>query len=212
MKTAEDFGTNAGTESNFTTDEARPILRAILSTWKRWKKRLKPDISKPVLFIFSGPPASGKSTLAKLLAKEYNALYLRIDTIEQGMRDLCGLNVQGEGYRLSYRIAADNLKLGANVVADSCNPIQLTRMEWQEVATANGSRFVNIEIVCSDEKEHKKRVETRQPEVEGLKLPTWEEIKTREYHSWDSESMIIDTANKTAEECFQQLKEKIKQH
>ena len=84
---------------------------------------------KHVLFIFSGLPASGKSTLAKLLAKKYNAVYLRIDTIEQGLRDLCYFDVQGEGYRLSYRIAADNLKLKHNVVTDSCNPVNFTRKE-----------------------------------------------------------------------------------
>ena len=169
------------------------------------------EITKPVLFILSGLPASGKSALAKLLAKEYDAVYLRIDTVEQGLRDICGLDVQGEGYRLSYRIAADNLKLEHNVIADSCNPIALTRAEWQEVATENGNKYVNIEVVCSDEKEHKKRVETRLPEVKGLKLPTWEEIKNREYQSWDSERIIIDTANKTAKESFQELNENVKQ-
>ena len=167
------------------------------------------EVAKPVLFILSGLPASGKSTLAKLLAKEYNAVYLRIDTVEQGLQDICGLNVQGEGYRLSYRVAIDNLKLGNNVVADSCNPILLTRIEWQEVAIGNGSQYVNIEVVCSDEKEHKKRVKTRRSEIKGLKLPTWEEVKNREYHSWDFERIIIDTAYKTAEESFQELKEKM---
>lgn len=37
----------------------------------------------PILFIMSGLPASGKSTLSKLIAKEYKASYFRIDTIEQ---------------------------------------------------------------------------------------------------------------------------------
>ncbi|MDR0370688.1 MAG: AAA family ATPase [Prevotellaceae bacterium] len=171
---------------------------------------LKPDVFRPVLFIFSGLPASGKSALAKLLAGEYRAVYLRIDSVEQGLRDICGLNVQGEGYGLSYRVAADNLKLGNSVVADSCNPIRLTRSEWQEVAMVSGSLFVNIEAVCSDEKEHRKRVETRLPEVEGLILPAWEEIKNREYHLWDSERIVIDTAGRSAEESFQALKEKIR--
>lgn len=168
-------------------------------------------VAKHILFILSGLPASGKSALAKLLAKEYNAVYLRIDTVEQGLRDICKLDVEGEGYRLSYKIAADNLQLGNNVVADSCNPIQLTRMEWQEVACVNGSQFVNIEVVCSDKREHKKRVEIRQSEVEGLKLPTWEEIENREYHPWNSERIIIDTANNTVETSFQELKERIVQ-
>ncbi len=96
-------------------------------------------LNKPILFILSGLPASGKSTLSKFIAKEYKAIYLRIDTIEQGLKDLCNIDVEGEGYRLAYKIAMDNLKLNLNVVADSCNPINLTRKEWEQVATSNNS-------------------------------------------------------------------------
>ena len=167
---------------------------------------------KSTLFIFSGLPSSGKSTLSKLLAKEYNAVYLRIDTIEQGMRDLCHFDVQGEGYRLSYRIVADNLQLRNHVVADSCNPVNLTRKEWEDVAKKNNSLFINIEIVCSDKKEHKKRVETRKTDIQGLKLPTWEEVENREYHSWETERIVIDTTNKSVEESFEELKGKIERY
>jgi hypothetical protein len=73
---------------------------------------------------FCGLPGSGKSTLARAVARRYNAVYLRIDTVEQALRDLCSVDVQGEGYRLAYRIASDNLRLGHSVVADSCNPIE----------------------------------------------------------------------------------------
>ena len=166
--------------------------------------------TNPILFILSGLPASGKSTLSKLIAQEYNAFYLKIDTIEQGLRDLCNFDVQGEGYRLSYKIAADNLQLGHNVVADSCNPIMLTRKEWENVATQNNSRFVNIEVICSDKEEHRKRVETRKNDIQGLKLPTWEDVENRKYHSWKSEKITIDTANKSIEDCFEELKRKIK--
>ncbi|MDR1760590.1 MAG: GNAT family N-acetyltransferase [Fibrobacter sp.] len=167
-------------------------------------------LENPVLFIFSGLPASGKSTLAKLLAKEYRAVYLRIDTVEQGLRDLCGISVQGEGYRLSYRIASDNLNLGQNVVADSCNPITLTREEWQAVAENANARFINIEVRCDDPEEHQNRVETRTSEVPGLKLPVWQEIENREYHPWESERIVIETAGKFPEESFEELREKIK--
>ena len=39
------------------------------------------------LIIFSGLPAAGKTTLARILATQLDALYLRIDTIEQSLRD-----------------------------------------------------------------------------------------------------------------------------
>jgi predicted kinase len=168
-------------------------------------------LMKPILFIFSGLPASGKSTLAQRMAKEYGATYLRIDTVEQGLRDLCGVDVQGEGYRLSYRVASDNLNLGQHVVADSCNPINLTRREWENVAKESSSIFVNIEVLCSDKEEHKRRVETRECEAKNLIFPTWEEVENREYHAWKSERITIDTANKSVESSFEELKKKIGQ-
>lgn len=142
---------------------------------------------KAVLFIFSGLPAVGKTTLAKSVTLQHKAAYLRIDTIEQGLRDLCNINVQGEGYRLAYQIASDNLNIGNNVVADSCNPIDLTRREWEEIALQNGCKFINIEIVCSYKKEHKKRVKTKESETKNLKLPVWNDIENREFHPWKKE-------------------------
>jgi len=164
----------------------------------------------PILYIFSGLPGTGKSTLAKNISKELNATYLRIDTIEQGIRDLCNFNVQGEGYRLVYKIIEDNLKIGNNVVSDQCNPINLTRNEFNNIALKNNCIYLNIEIICSDKNEHKNRIVNRKSEIDNLKLPTWEEINNRQFETWEEEHIIIDTANKTIEKCVYELKEKIK--
>lgn len=147
--------------------------------------------------------------MAQLLAKEYGATYLRIDTIEQALREICGIEVQGEGYRFAYRIASDNLNVGHNVVADSCNPIVLTRREWEEVAVRDNCRYINIEVVCYDKEEHQRRCETRSSEVAGLQLQTWSEIQNREYDAWEGCRITIDTANKSAEESFAELKQEI---
>jgi predicted kinase len=168
--------------------------------------------SNAILYIFSGLPGTGKSTLSKIIAQKYNAVYIRIDTIEQGIRELCNFNVQGEAYSLSYKIAEDNLKIGHNVVADSCNPINLTRKEWENIAIKNNCKYINIEIMCSNENEHKKRIETRENEIEGLKLPTWEEIIKRKYDLWEDERIIIDTSNKNIEESIKELVIKIEEY
>jgi predicted kinase len=165
--------------------------------------------TKPILYIFSGLPGVGKSALAKNVAKLLNAVYIRVDTIEQGLRDLCNFDVQGEGYRLAYKIAQDNLRVGNNVVADQCNPINLTRNEWNDVAIKNCCNYVNIEIICSDKSEHRNRIENRENEIENLTLPTWKEVIERKYDVWDEEHIIIDTANRTVEECTDELMEKI---
>ncbi len=57
------------------------------------------EVKKPVLFIFSGLPGSGKSTLARAVARHFAAAYVRIDTIEQALRDLS---------RSMYRAKATN--------------------------------------------------------------------------------------------------------
>ena len=163
-------------------------------------------MAAPTLFIFAGLPASGKTTLAQFLAADLQATHLRIDTIEQALRDLCDFSVEGEGYRLAYRVAADNLRLGLNVVADSCNTTELTRREWEGVAKAEGARFVNVEVVCSDIAEHRRRVECRENSVPNMILPTWGDVVAREYQSWSVPKLTIDTAGNPPETSYKELR------
>jgi predicted kinase len=155
---------------------------------------------KPVLYIFSGLPGVGKTVLAKALAEKTKSVYLRIDTIEQAIRDLCAFDVQGEGYRLAYRIAEDNLRLGNSVVADSCNPWDLTRREWQQAAVNSDADYINIEVICSDKTEHRRRIESRKSDIPGLVLPDWENVSSRKYETWESPRILVDTAGKTVVE------------
>lgn len=155
---------------------------------------------KPTLFILAGLPGTGKTTLARKLARALPAACLRIDTIEQGLRDLCGVAVHGEGYGLAYRLAQENLSLGLSVVADSRNPIGITRDAWEDVARRSGCDFLHVELVCSDLVEHRRRIETRVPDIAGLPSPTWAEVQGRDYHPWDRPRRVLDTAGKSADE------------
>src|SRR5215216_5824578 len=82
-----------------------------------------------MLIIFSGLPGSGKSTIAQALTKQLNALYLRIDTIEQAIlkAEEDGREMGPTGYFVAYSLARENLLLGATVITDSVNPLALTR-------------------------------------------------------------------------------------
>ena len=164
---------------------------------------------KATLYVFSGLPGTGKTALSQRLAKRIKAAHLRIDTVEQALRDLCGIVVEGEGYRLAYRIAADNLFLGMSVVADACNPIELVRSEWEMLARSAQARCVNIEVICSDAVEHRRRIETRMSTVAGLVLPTWENVLRREYQAWTTERIVIDTAQKSEDESCEEFFSKL---
>lgn len=157
------------------------------------------------LYIFSGLPATGKSTLASRLSKHLSASYLRLDTIEQALKELYGNNVSVEGYKLAYKLAADNLKQGVNVIGDSCNSVFESREEWQQTAINADAKYINIEICCSNTEQHRYRVEHRDSSVSGLTLPSWENVKSREFHAWNSEVITVDTADESADQSFQKL-------
>jgi predicted kinase len=146
-----------------------------------------------------------------MLSAHQGCPFLRIDTIEQTIRNLCAIKVEGEGCRMAYRIASNHLSIGNSVVAGSCNPIALTRLAWHDVASKAGARAVNVEVICSGPVEHQKRVETRSAEVTGLALPTWQEVMNREHHPWNSDRIVIDTAGSNAAQSFAELQHKLSQ-
>ena len=162
-----------------------------------------------MLIIFGGLPATGKTTLALELARQIGAVLLRIDSVEQAIlaSGVAGQPLDDAGYRVAYAIAEDNLRIGRTVIADSVNPLRLTRDAWVKVANSGHVSAVEIEVTCSDSREHRRRVETRTTDIPGLRLPTWEEVVTREYHPWDREHLVIDTAGRTVEQSVKKLRQ-----
>lgn len=153
-----------------------------------------------MLYIIGGLPGTGKSTLSQDLARKLQAVHLRIDIIEHALRE-SGIAVNGpEGYLVAHRLAEHNLRLGRVVVADSVNPLLITRTAWRAVAARAGVPFIEIEFVCSNLAEHRQRVETRPTDIAGFTLPTWEEVANRKYEPWDSPHVVIDTAGQTVEQ------------
>jgi predicted kinase len=158
-----------------------------------------------VFIVFAGLPGTGKSTIARALATELGAIWLRIDSIEQAIRaaGVVAGDMKDAGYRAAYAIAEDNLRLGRTVIGDSVNPWMLTRNAWRDVGRRAGVCAVEIETICSDLKEHRRRIETRSNEMPALGLPTWQDVIDRDYHPWDREHVTIDTADRSVEACVE---------
>jgi hypothetical protein len=61
--------------------------------------------------------------------------------------------------------------MGRTVVADSVNPLNITRNAWLLVAADASKDAIEIEIICSDPSEHRSRVETGNADIDGLSWP-----------------------------------------
>ena len=113
------------------------------------------------------------------------------------------------GYMVAYALAEANLRLGGIVVADSVNPLAITRDAWRKVAAVTASAIVEIEVVCSDANEHRRRIETRTIDIAGLTPPSWQQVIDRHYEPWDRPRLALDTANRTPAETLEELSSRI---
>ena len=150
-----------------------------------------------LLVVFAGLPGTGKSTLASEVARLRNGVWLRVDTAEAAMLK-AGLSRSDEtglaAYIVARDIAADQLRLGRAVVIDAVNGVEEAREMWHTLANESGATRFVVEVRCSNPKEHRRRVESRGPPTPPLPLPTWEEVRVREYQPWNEPILTVDTA------------------
>lgn len=157
-----------------------------------------------MLVVFGGLPGTGKTTIARRLATRRSAIYLRIDAIEQAIRRAAVLaaDVGPAGYLAANAVAAVNLANGLTVIADCVNPVRESREAWRATAARARTGIVEVEIVCSDAAEHRRRVEMREPDIDGLVLPTWRDVLQRDYAPWEESHLVIDTASVAPDEAI----------
>ena len=155
---------------------------------------------RPLLVVIGGLPAVGKTAVCRALLGERPMTppmtWLRVDSIEQALRrsgemapDMPG----GAGYYAAAAVAGDVLSTGGDVLVECVNPLPITRRLWERTAVDAGSRLLQVELVCSDREEHRRRVEQRVSDIAGLVLPDWRDVLQRDYAPWPEADLRLDT-------------------
>jgi predicted kinase len=167
-----------------------------------------------MLIVIGGLPAVGKTTLARLLAARIGAVHLRVDTIEQAIvrSGLARHPVGPVGYDVGYSLAEEHLRQGLTVIGESVNPLAVTRDAWREAAVRAGVSAVEVEVICSDRDEHRRRVASRSVDIPDLELPDWQQIVEREYEPWNRDHVVVDTAGQEPKESLALVLEAVTGH
>ncbi len=114
--------------------------KAVKHVYQKGAKVLRKDISEIYNIALDGPAGSGKSTVAKILAKDYNILYL--DT--GAMYRACGLKALRSGIDPKDAEAVTNMLKKLNVKVEYKEGKQHTILDGEDVSLAIRENVVSM--------------------------------------------------------------------
>jgi len=148
--------------------------------------------------MLAGLPGVGKSAIADELGRRLRAPVISVDPIETAIVR-SGITQSFEtglaAYKVGAHVAEHQLRLGLAVIADAANYLEAGRDFWRAAAEAAGVGWWAIEVVCSNEREHRHRLETRTRNLDPYLEPTWDDVMNRqtETEPWRHPRLVIDT-------------------
>ncbi|MFI5693129.1 AAA family ATPase [Kribbella sp. NPDC051586] len=151
------------------------------------------------IIAFTGLPGTGKSTLAEALATETGVPAFAGDWLLGALRPhgvLRGLErpvFLDMYYDLLGTLIKRQLMLGQSAIVD-CLVNEEIAARWDELAAEYDGRLRLVECVCSDEEEHRRRVEGRCRGIPGWHEVGWDHVERMrsEYPRLARERLTVD--------------------
>ena len=106
-------------------------------------------------------------------------------------------NLAGAGFSILSVLAEQQLVLGQSAILDSTARSQEVRDEWVKVASRHNASFHAIHCICSDQKEHKRRLEGRHRGIPGWYELTWKQVldAAKRFENWTTDHLTCDSMN-----------------
>lgn len=156
-----------------------------------------------MLIAMAGLPAAGKSSVAEGLGRALPAVVVSVDPVEAAMLRAGVDHGQPTGlaaYLVAEAMADGALALGQSVIIDAVNAVDAARGQWRALAHRHGVPVAFIEVMCSDSRVHRSRLERRSRGIVGFEEPTWAEVRRRraEFEPWTDDRLVLDSVGDLA--------------
>lgn len=157
-----------------------------------------------VLIAMAGLPGSGKSAVATEVARALGCALLSVDPIEAAMWRAGVAQDQPTGlaaYLVAEDVAREQLAIGNDAIIDAVNDAEAARGQWIALASNMGHAVAFVEVFCSDEREHQRRLSGRRRGIVGFPEPTWASVMERRaaFREWDDDRLRVDSMRPLAQ-------------
>ncbi|MBM7504298.1 AAA family ATPase [Agromyces aurantiacus] len=154
------------------------------------------DLSVTQLIVMAGLPGAGKSTIGEIVGARLGATVVSVDPIESAILR-AGIDAdQPTGlaaYLVAEQIAQKELESGRTVIVDAVNAAESARLQWRDLAERTEVGLRVIEVVCSDARLHRQRLEKRERRLPHLDETTWRAVEQSldGYAPWSGPSSAL---------------------